>query len=164
MNASDNFQSPIFNHQSPILTDLPRVALSIRQPWAWLIVNGHKTIENRSRNIGNIIGPILIHASSRMTRDDYGAAILFVSTFSELLAEEIPDFDEFHMGGIVGMADIIGHGNMEMVSPWWTGPYAYSLENARPLPFQSCKGQLGFFECHYEVGTVAPRGPSGGAQ
>ena len=41
---------------------LPQKALSVRQPWAWLIVNGWKPIENRSRRT-NVRGRILIHAS-----------------------------------------------------------------------------------------------------
>ncbi|WP_245839042.1 ASCH domain-containing protein [Yersinia kristensenii] len=38
-------------------------ALSIRQPWAWLIVNGYKDIENRTWNT-KCRGPVLIHAST----------------------------------------------------------------------------------------------------
>jgi hypothetical protein len=38
--------------------------LSVKQPWAWLIVNGHKDVENRSwRTVHR--GPLLIHASGR---------------------------------------------------------------------------------------------------
>src|SRR5438045_8559495 len=36
-------------------------ALSIRQPWAWLIVNGHKPVENRSWST-KYTGKLLIHA------------------------------------------------------------------------------------------------------
>jgi hypothetical protein len=36
-------------------------ALSVRQPWAWLIVNGLKDIENRPRRTLHR-GPLLIHA------------------------------------------------------------------------------------------------------
>ncbi|HTV55212.1 MAG TPA: ASCH domain-containing protein, partial [Terriglobia bacterium] len=43
-------------------------ALSIRQPWAWLIVNGFKPIENRSWNT-NFRGRILIHASLKVDRE-----------------------------------------------------------------------------------------------
>ncbi len=41
----------------------PLRVLSLRQPWAWLIVNGYKDIENRSWRT-NHRGPLLIHASS----------------------------------------------------------------------------------------------------
>src|SRR5690349_14501124 len=39
-------------------------ALSIRQPWAWLIVNGHKPVENRSWPT-KYTGKLLIHAGQR---------------------------------------------------------------------------------------------------
>jgi ASCH domain-containing protein len=42
------------------LEELP--ALSLRQPWAWLVVNGYKDIENRSWRT-NHHGPLVIHAS-----------------------------------------------------------------------------------------------------
>jgi len=41
-------------------------ALSLRQPWAWLVTNGSKDIENRSWHT-NHRGPLLIHASSNLT-------------------------------------------------------------------------------------------------
>lgn len=37
-------------------------ALSIRQPGAWLIVNGHKDIENRDWPTTNFRGRLLVHA------------------------------------------------------------------------------------------------------
>ncbi len=39
-------------------------ALSIRQPWAWLIANGYKDIENRSWRT-NFRGEFLIHAGKK---------------------------------------------------------------------------------------------------
>jgi hypothetical protein len=39
-------------------------ALSIRQPWAWLIITGHKDVENRSWTT-TYRGPLLIHAARR---------------------------------------------------------------------------------------------------
>ncbi len=44
---------------SAALRELP--ALSVHQPWAWLIVAGFKHIENRSRRT-HYRGPVLIHA------------------------------------------------------------------------------------------------------
>ena len=45
-------------------------ALSIRQPWAWLIVNGHKDIENRDWPT-NFRGRLLVHAGQTMARRYY---------------------------------------------------------------------------------------------
>ena len=44
----------------------PLKALSIRQPWAWLIVNGFKDVENRNWRT-HWRGRLLIHASKGMT-------------------------------------------------------------------------------------------------
>ena len=46
-------------------------ALSVRQPYAWLLVNGFKTCENRSWNTQHR-GTLVIHASAKpMTKDDW---------------------------------------------------------------------------------------------
>lgn len=47
-------------------------ALSIRQPWAWAILNADKDIENRDWRT-NFRGRIAVHAAKTMTRDDYDA-------------------------------------------------------------------------------------------
>lgn len=39
-------------------------ALTVRQPWAWQIINQRKDVENRTRNIaGKYRGPVAIHAA-----------------------------------------------------------------------------------------------------
>lgn len=39
-------------------------AITVRQPWAWQIINQGKNVENRTRNIaGKYRGPIAIHAA-----------------------------------------------------------------------------------------------------
>ncbi len=43
-------------------------ALSIMQPWAWLIVNGHKDIENRNWPT-RFRGPVYIHAGKKIDGD-----------------------------------------------------------------------------------------------
>ncbi|AWI90326.1 hypothetical protein C0214_19955 [Methylobacterium sp. DM1] len=44
-------------------------ALSIMQPWAWLIVNGHKDIENRDWR-GHFRGPALSSTATAQRRTD----------------------------------------------------------------------------------------------
>jgi hypothetical protein len=60
-------------------------ALSIRQPWAWLVVNGWKNIENRERRFSHR-GPLLIHAAAWMTPADYDACRIFVDGICDDLA------------------------------------------------------------------------------
>ena len=53
---------------------MKKLALSIRQPYAWLLVNGIKDVENRSWNPPDpIIGKrIYIHAGkAKVSKDDF---------------------------------------------------------------------------------------------
>lgn len=119
-------------------------ALSIRQPWAWLIVNGHKQFENREWSQHNpgkkFRGPVLIHASKGMTRDEYAAG----AAIAEDYGVSLPADWDLPRGGIVGQADVVAwHDSPPKM------PFAFNsgleLANAKPLPFQPCKGMLGFF-------------------
>jgi hypothetical protein len=117
-------------------------ALSIKQPWAWLIVNGFKDIENRDwRHQPKFRGRFLIHAGKR-------SAILD-DRFIKLCRRrriEIPE--DLPLGGIVGHAEIV-HVVTASRSPWFFGPLGFVLRNARPLPFMPYNGQLNFFDVEY---------------
>lgn len=121
-------------------------AISIRQPWAWLIVNGYKDIENRSWNT-KFRGPVLIHASSRRpTKDEVlQAKLILKNTHGWEIALTMPDFDHFQLGGIVGMATIEGC-VAGSTSPWFFGPCGFTLTGAQQLKFHPCRGKLSFFE------------------
>lgn len=123
-----------------MMSDLPNIALSIRQPWAWLITAGHKDIENRTWAT-KFRGPVLIHAGKGMTRVEYDNC----DWTSRDLGVCLPHFLALQRGGIVGMAEIVDCVESSD-SPWFTGPYGFVIRNARPLPFQPCKGALNFFE------------------
>lgn len=118
----------------------PMACLSIRQPWAWLIVNGWKNIENRTRQT-SLRGRFLIHASGGMTRDEYEACQIFVYGFSDL---RLPDPQTLERGGIVGSAMLIDCVDRHS-SDWFTGPWGYVLEDAKPRAFVPYAGRLGFF-------------------
>ncbi len=123
----------------------PLLALSIMQPWAWLIVNGHKSIENRSWRCHKR-GPVLIHAGKKLDKDAWQDLCVGSHPVNgtDLPAEIDPPFG-IDLGGIVGMAEIVGC-ITESDDPWFVGRFGIVLCNARPLPFQPCKGQLGFFD------------------
>ena len=114
-------------------------AISVRQPWAWLIVNGPKDIENRDWAT-NFRGKVLIHASKGMTRDEY--AIAFV--LAEEQGVKLPAFGDLERGGIVGEVEIVDCVKSHP-SPWFFGHYGFVLSDAKPLPFRPCKGMLGLF-------------------
>lgn len=121
-------------------------ALSIRQPWAWLIVNGYKDVENRTWST-NLRGSVLIHASKTMTDADYDEALAFIRGKHSIsnLASIVPKQHELERGGIVGVATLVSCSQC-YPSPWFTGPYGFGLQLARPLPFRPMSGALGFFE------------------
>jgi hypothetical protein len=73
-------------------------ALSIRQPWAELIILGHKTIEVRSRRI-KIRGPIYIYAGLNRIDADEEARIA---------AQFGIDVDALPRGVLVGTVEIAG--------------------------------------------------------
>ena len=135
------------------MTYQPTLCLSIRQPWAWLIVNGWKNIENRDWST-RVRGRILIHASKSMTRADWFAASLFVRTFAPGLCQKIPPPEELEQGGTVGEAVILDCVTRHD-SEWFTGEYGFVLDQQKPLPFQPCKGRLGFFYPPTIQGEVA---------
>lgn len=117
-------------------------AISIRQPFAWAIVEGWKDIENRDWKT-NFRGEILIHAAKGMTRLEYsdGADTIFWSSRESAI---VPNVDELPRGGIVGIATIIDCVH-DSRSPWFFGKYGFVLANARPLPFVPLVGKLGIF-------------------
>lgn len=124
-------------------------ALSINQPWAWLIVNGYKGVENRSWDT-NYRGEFLIHAGKKFDDDCY----LFLE--NENFDIDLPSIAELQMGGIVGKARLINSVHLRdkyLVTakdkPWFFGDYGFMLDSAEPLPFKPCKGALGFFEPDY---------------
>lgn len=127
--------------------------LSIWQPWAWLIVNGWKNVENRPWRTA-VRGPILIHAGSRRIRAEYDACHLFLQGFSwgAQVAASIPACDALEYGGIVGQATILDSVDSH-ASEWFCGPYALVLAECKPLPFMRCRGFQRWFDVQYRSGA-----------
>ncbi|UPK31846.1 ASCH domain-containing protein [Bradyrhizobium sp. 186] len=129
--------------------NLPEKALSIMQPWAWLIVNGRKDIENRDWTT-RYRGPVAIHAGKK---GDKGPWHDLVNGIHPVTGERLgwsidisgarpPGAD---CGGIVGVAEIVDCVDSSG-SPWFVGRYGFVIRNARPVPFIPVKGALGFFK------------------
>lgn len=122
-------------------TTLPEFALSIRQPWAWLILHSGKDIENRTWST-LLKGRFLIHAAKGMTVDEYHLAKIYSATIRG--PTKLPEFWEFERGGIIGSVEMLGCVT-GWESPWFTGPVGFVLRDPQPLPFQPCRGALRFF-------------------
>jgi hypothetical protein len=124
-------------------------ALSLTQPWAWLVVHGGKNIENRRWNT-KLRGAFLIHAAKGMTLDQYDDAVLFAMDVDPSV--QVPAPEALQRGGIIGVAELV-----DVISPTpvphvqWSfrwhmrEQHGFVLQNVRPLPFLPCKGALGFW-------------------
>lgn len=119
--------------------------LSVRQPWAWLIVQGFKPVENRTWET-LYRGPVAIHASQAMTRADYDDCVEFLRGTPGLrhIVDALPAPEDLQRGGIVGKAHLVGCTRVHE-SPFFVGPFGHMLQYAVPVPFQACKGALGYF-------------------
>lgn len=110
--------------------------LSIRQPWAWLIIHGDppKDIENRSWKTG-VRGRIGIHAAKKIDRAAYDRLVEKVA---------LPPIEELKTGGIIGSVDLVDCVT-ESDSPWFEGDVGFVLADPEPCRFKPCRGKLGFF-------------------
>jgi hypothetical protein len=100
--------------------------ITVRQPYADMIVNGRKNIEYRSWP-SSYRGPVLIHAAKLVKRS--------------LCRKFGRNPDALPKGGIVGIAEIAGCiGNRDRTE------YKFMLRKRRPHPFIKWEGALGLRE------------------
>jgi|SRR5947209_791108 len=131
-----------FYSHSPLARWSPKLkdfrALSVKQPWAWLIVNGFKDIENRSWRT-NHRGPLLIHAGL----SDEFLTLSFKDEIKQTYGVVLPDAAE--IGGIVGLVDVVDCVKQHPSKWKFRGSWGWVLENPRRLLSRKCKGSLGLF-------------------
>ena len=113
-------------------------ALSIRQPWAWLICQGYKDVENRTWLTG-YRGTLYIHASKKI---DLAGHWWIDKAFPKI---QMPAISELHTGGLVGLAKLIDCVT-EYDSPWFFGPYGFVFKDAVLVPFRPYLGKLKIFD------------------
>ncbi len=112
-------------------------ALSILQPWAWLIVHGPKDVENRTWSTP-FRGEFLVHAGKGFDRKGYD----FVRQTRPDIRMPAPH--EFQRGGVIGMATLVDCVSA-LNNDWFHGPFGFVLADRRALPFLPVRGQLGWF-------------------
>jgi len=138
-----------------------RVALSLRQPWAWLVVHGGKDVENR-RWSTRFRGEFLVHAAKGMTADEYDGAVSFVAGVRGFGWDEaaafLPTPKALVRGGIIGRARLVDvippccPGEFVVADcacghPWHMGQqFGFVLADVVELPFEPLTGKLGFFD------------------
>jgi hypothetical protein len=137
------------------------VALSLRQPWAWMVVHGGKLIENR-RWSTNFRGEFFIHAAKGMTRREYEDAVAFAEVVDPALV--VPRFENLDRGCIMGRARLVNvlarctpplAEHTTLGAPFddatcehrWHMPrqFGFVLEDIEPITPQPLSGALGFF-------------------
>jgi hypothetical protein len=119
-------------------------AISVRQPYAWLLMHSTKNLENRVWYSAHR-GQLAIHAAKGMTRDEYFDAVDFVYTFNPELCRVIPKPHELVRGAIIGTMVMRGCVTSSD-SPWFQGPYGFVLTNPQPCDPVPIKGALGLWE------------------
>lgn len=148
---------------------LPRIALSLIQPWAWAVLHAGKDVENRVW-WSTIREEFWIAASAQVTRRYYDSSRECIERIAPGI--RVPRIDELPRGGIVGRARIVdcilpggfaatndrqardarlNHalGGQRCLPPRhslhphrWHFPdqYGYVLADRLPVPFVPCKG------------------------
>ncbi len=118
------------------------LALSILQPYAWLICDGHKDIENRSWAT-KYRGRFLIHAGKRYSRAQHE---FDTRLYAQEYGIQLPSFAMLKVGGVVGAATLTDC--VREHDSQWKHPdaYGYVLVEAQHLPFVPVRGQLKFFD------------------
>ena len=121
-------------------------ALSVRQPWAWLIVRGYKTIENRTWPT-NHRGPLAIHASLTVDEDAVRRLVSLCVANGEPLTAQ--DLREIHTtGAVIGTVNVTDctqapQGND---TNWHSaGCWAWVLRKPKPMSPVKVRGALGLF-------------------
>lgn len=135
-------------------------SLTVRQPWAWAIARGHKTIENRGWSTPHR-GPLAIHAALSWDGDPTGALRTVRDTtrvagrqLPACLDDDAPYGDVGLVLAVVDVTDVCTASRQHPTVVCDCGPWArpmsvhWQLTNARALrePFPAT-GRLGLWNC-----------------
>lgn len=120
----------------PLFETAQPKALTVQQPWAFLITSGRKPIENRSWQT-QYRGPLYIHAGKRM----HSMPMPEIERIFDLTID--PALLEF--GAIIGRVELVNI-VARSTSPWFSGPYGWILEKPEPCLPIPLRGQMGLFD------------------
>ena len=116
-------------------------AILIRQPWAWLIVQGYKDVETRTWST-KYRGPILIHAAKTLNP----AFDELCQVLREEFDIEVPPRKQLPRGGIVGQATIVDC-VIEYDSDFFSGPMALCWRMRSRIRSRPARGGSEFSIC-----------------
>lgn len=135
-------------------------ALSLKQPYAWLIANGYLLVDDRTWGT-QYRGPMLIHASKGLYAEYYD--YLKANTDIPLPAKE-----KLEYGGIVGIANLVLcsrpsdlPADVSLQQRAHFGGvhqeyFGFLFEESRPLALMPCRGKLGIFDIDVDALLAAP--------
>jgi len=133
----------------PTPVGLPTRALTLWQPWAWLVANSHKDIENRPSGFSfkSFRGEFWIHAGLQHATD-LRARELCARMGITIPLLTGPD----HFGAIIGRATITAiippcaDSGMQCPHPWhFPAQWGFRVVDARPVKPVRCRGFQGFW-------------------
>lgn len=126
-------------------------ALSIRQPWASMILNGPKRIENRMSRTWTR-GWVLIHAAQTFDataelwlKDQIKKYTAPLDLAALMTAKTIALRPNLPSGGIIGAMHITDCVQASD-SPFFMGRHGYVIDRVVELPFHPCRGLPGIFD------------------
>jgi len=114
--------------------------LSVRQPWANLIISGAKGVENRSWSTG-YRGPLYIHAPRMIDKNAE-------EKFKDIISA-------YPLGAIIGQVDLVDVMVPEQgfVDPWYEpGCYGWIFKNPKRFQPHPYRGEGLLFDVSLELG------------
>jgi len=135
-------------------------ALSLKQPYAWLIANAYLLVDDRTWGT-QYRGTILIHASKGLYEQYYD----YIKSRTDI---PLPDKDKLGYGGVVGVAKLVlccrpgeipeGISRQQRVHFGGVSQeyFGFLFEQATPLALMPCPGKLGIFEIDVDELLAAP--------
>jgi hypothetical protein len=110
--------------------------ISLTQPWAWLVVNGFKPLENRCWP-SKFTGTILIHSTKDSSDYDELAGDIY-----RKFGVPVPVKETVEFGALVGWAEFAAQVSASK-SKWFTGPFAWPILSSGRFP-QPCHKLRGY--------------------
>jgi len=114
-------------------------AISVKQPWANLIVSGQKSIETRLWET-SYRGPLLIVSSKKPRIEPAGCALAIVD--------------------LVDCRRMVAADEHSAMCEIYDGAFAWVLRDVLPIAPVPIRGQLGLYEVEIEVNPHDPKSPS----
>jgi hypothetical protein len=133
---------------APPRSEKSRVAVSIKQPWATLILHGLKTIELRKWRPSRF-GVVYVHtgANHEPSEDAWANLPPDLASFARLRRGLVGKIEITGVRRYGSLADYRGDRKRHLASDVWyaDGLVGWTLANPEIVPFEPCPGNLRFF-------------------